>query len=109
MIGGNDIIINARPTLALKEFIRRYLVAMWPLLVVDDETGEWFAFKDAAARESIVVNGVTDENDDSMINVIFGKDRFTMVVASVVGSRTVAMARELEQNIKANFHVFELT
>lgn len=107
-IGGNDIVFNIAPTPALKDFILRYVKGVWPKMQVEKvpDVDEWFFYKDRVAMKSWDDWGCIDENDDTMVHLLYGDDRFTMVVAGSDGSKTGQMAIELRQNIKVNFHTF---
>ena len=110
MIGGKDIVILARPTAALKDFILRYVESRWRRCSLEkDPSGEWFIYRDSKARRSWDDWGGIDENQDTMLHFIFGVDGFTVVVSHLPGSETAKMVAELEQNIRANFHTFEIT
>jgi hypothetical protein len=112
VIGGTDITISVAPTSPLLEFVRRYFRAVWPDSVTDDRyvsEGHLFVYRDREAQEAWDREGGEDRNMDSMVQLVLGADSFTLVVSHLPGARTLAMARELEQNIRANWHLFPPT
>lgn len=84
MIGGGDLIIPARPTELVKAAVLRRLTAAWPLGVIEKdptEPGDFFFYRDAAAKEAWDDWGGIDENQDTMIHVLYGEAAITLVTA----------------------------
>lgn len=109
--GGMDVVIFARPTSALREFVERYFKSRWPGCVVEpdvDSKTEVFFHRDAASKAAIDDVGVTPRTADTFVHVLYGEDSFT-VVCEVAPSSTAEMVEELRQNIMANWCFFEIT
>jgi hypothetical protein len=86
-IGGYDLTYRAKATQKQSlDYAKRIISIIWPLCMFeDDEDNGFFAYKNEASKESWDKDGVTKENDDSMINVLTSEHQITFVVGSKEG------------------------
>jgi len=96
MIGGNDLVITIKPTPEVRDGILTYFKERWPQMSLEKSgNNDWFVHRDEAARKSWDDFGGTDENQDTMIYVIFDEDEITLVVSADENSQTAQMVVEL--------------
>lgn len=109
MIGGKDVIMSRRGDSRDVEAIAMCFLERWPDMVVQrlkDEVlgepvryadlrdplegdGEFFLYRDRAAMEKIEADGVTDDVQDAIINVIVGREYTTVVMGDMVDAAPV--------------------
>jgi hypothetical protein len=111
MIRGNDIEIPVKPSGEAWVFICRYMKSVWPkcVMIRQHPCPDSFFHENEASSSSWNREGMTEGNDDTMIEVIEGETSFTLVVSDRIGSKTRKMAEELKENFLVNFHIFEIT
>jgi hypothetical protein len=103
MIGGDDVIVfPIRDCPALRAFVDRYFHDIWPRCVVRERQRDCvFYYRDTEVQRTSIF-GITSDNDDAVVQAIYGGNELTLVVSAVAGARTRRMADELSQNIRAN-------
>jgi hypothetical protein len=113
MIGGADIVVAGVGATGEGPFIVSLLGESWRDLVVQDASAdhavapsdasvaqmrEFFVYRSRADFESWMQDGASDENGDTMIHVILGRQSTTMVTARA-GSQTHGLAAGLRDTV----------
>jgi len=83
MIGGQDIILKTRlePQVA-REVLVRISHFIWPDQVEEPDGDDVFVYKDQKAKDSWDKDGVTEENDEQMMQFICRHEQVTIVWGS---------------------------
>jgi len=89
-IGGYDLIYHSKATQEQSlDYAKRIISIIWPSCIFeDDEDNGFYAYMDEANKESWDKDGLTKENNDSMINVLTSEHQITFVVGSKQGMTT---------------------
>lgn len=101
MIGGLDIIIPAKDTPELRLLVLQYIKSKWPDGCVEVEGQDHFFYKDAASQAAWEKEGGTDQNQDTMIYIIYEPEELTLVISHFDGAQTYHMAEELRRRLIA--------